>query len=95
MQKESDPPWLGLAHRKGSDSADHFCFRKFRVSVVWKKPSHCKHNALQIQVLKTEHSLKQQKPQRYKLVYLLVYVKLKLHKMSLDNKKKTPQVKPV
>lgn len=31
MQKESDTPWLGLARRKYSDSAEYFHFRKFPV----------------------------------------------------------------
>lgn len=78
---------MGLAHKKGSDSADHFLFRKVPVSVVLKKPSHHKHNALQIQVSKTDHSLKN-KNLKYKLVYLLVHVKLEPHKMLLENKKK-------
>lgn len=91
MQKESDTPSLGLAHRKCSDSADCFHFRKFTVSVVLKT-SNCKCNVLEIQMSKIKHSLKGQKPQRYELVCLLVHVKLDPCKISSDNKT-TPLVK--
>lgn len=58
MQKGSHSPWLGLACRKYSDCAKHFHFRKVPLSVVLQKPLNSKCDVLQIQMFKTQHSLK-------------------------------------